>query len=309
VTAGQPIAQIDTGPLRDDLSEANANVAKARAERDNAQTTMNRVKQVFDRGIAARQEVDDAVARYASAKAGQDQAAAAARRAQLHIDRATVRSPLGGVVIKVMRHSGELADGTPATAIVEIGDPSQIELVGDAPGQDLVRIARGASAPVSIGGTSYPGKVAAVSPAVDKATGLGVVRVSLDLGQGPAPPLGIFGVARIASGTPRKATLVPAVALRNAAGPEAEVVICGADKTAHVAQVKTGVHVDDLVEVVGGVKPGDNVAVAPVLGIADGDKLEPPGEEKDKGEAKDEPKATGAAPPPPAAQGSAEAKK
>src|SRR5947207_2842036 len=44
VTAGQPLAQIDTAPLEDDLAEAEASVAKARAERDNAETTMNRVK-------------------------------------------------------------------------------------------------------------------------------------------------------------------------------------------------------------------------------------------------------------------------
>jgi HlyD family secretion protein len=243
---------------------------------------------VFDRGIAARQEVDDASARYAAAKAGEDQATAAARRAQLHIDRATVRSPLGGLVLKVMRHSGELADGTPATAIVEVGDPSQIELVGDASGNDLVRIARGARASVSVnGGAGYPGTVAAVSPAVDRATGLGVVRVSVDLGGKPSPPIGIFAVAHIASGAPRQATVVPTVALRNATGPEAEVVVCGPDRIAHVARVKVGVHLDPLVEVIGEVKPGDQVAVAPVLGIADGDKLEPP-QAREKSEGKEE---------------------
>ena len=40
--------------------------------------------------------------------------------------------------------------------------------------------------------------MAAVSPSVDRATGLGVVRVSLDTSSGPVPPVGISGVARIA---------------------------------------------------------------------------------------------------------------
>jgi membrane fusion protein (multidrug efflux system) len=286
VRAGQPIAQIDTTPLQDDAAEAQANVARARAERTNAETTLARVERVVERGIAARQELDDAVARAASAKAGETQAVAAARRASLHIERATVRSPMDGVVLKVMRRSGELTDGTAATAVVEIGDVSKVELVGDAPAQDLMRLARGAPATVSltgIAGRTFPGTVSAVSPAVDRTTGLGVVRVALDISGGTPPPVGIFGVARIASGQPRRAVVIPAVALRNAAGPEAEVVICGADKVARVVHVKigTGVHADELVEVVGGVKPGDQVAVAPVLGIADGDKLEPP-EAKEK---------------------------
>jgi RND family efflux transporter MFP subunit len=275
VSAGQPVAQIDTTPLEDDLSEAQAAVSRARAERENARTTLDRVKRVFDRGVAARQEVDDAAARYASAKAAEDQAVAGARRAKLHIERGTVRSPLSGLVLKVMRRSGELADGTSATAIVEIGDPSQIELVGDVAGPDLARLARGAHAAVTVaGGASYAGTVAALSPAVDRTTGLGVVRVALALGPAGAPPMGIFAVAHITSGAPRKVTVLPAVALRNAAGPEAEVVICGGDHTAHVTRVQPGVRVGDLVEVRGPVKPGDRVAVAPVLGIADGDKLE-----------------------------------
>jgi RND family efflux transporter MFP subunit len=267
VKAGQPLAQIDTSPLEDDVAEGKANVAKARAERENAETTLRRVQRLFDRGIAARQEVDDAQARFASARAGEAQAAAGARRATLHIERATVRSPLDGVVLKVMRHSGELADGTPATPVVEVGDPTQLELVGDAPGPDLVRIAPGASATVTIAGASHPGRVAAVSPGVDRTTGLGVVRVALN----EPSPVGMFGVARIAVGTPRQAVTVPAVALRNAAGPEAEVVVCG--EAAKVVAVKTGVRLGDAVEVTGPIKAGDRVAVSPVLGIAEGDKL------------------------------------
>jgi RND family efflux transporter MFP subunit len=267
--------------LQDDAAEAQANVARARAERTNAESTLARVARVVEHGIAARQELDDAMARAASAKAGEAQAVAAARRANLHIDRATVRSPLNGVVLKVMRRTGELTDGTAATAIVEIADASRVELVGDAPAQDLMRLARGARATISltgIPGRTFPGAVSAVSPAVDRTTGLGVVRVALDISGGVPPPVGIFGVARIASGPARRAIVIPAVALRNAAGPEAEVVICGPDRVAHVVHVKIGasVHVDDLVEVVGGVKPGDQVAVAPVLGLAEGDKLEPP---------------------------------
>jgi hypothetical protein len=63
------------------------------------------------------------------------------------------------------------------------------------------------------------------------------------------------------------------------------LVVCGADHTAHVIRVKTGVRADDLIEIVGGPRPGERVAVAPVLGIADGDKLEPA--EADGGHASD----------------------
>jgi membrane fusion protein (multidrug efflux system) len=278
VAAGQVVAQIDAAPLVDQAKEADAVLAKVRAESRNAETTAARVERVFEHGIAARQEVDDAQARAASARAAEAEAAAAAQRAHRQLERASVRSPLGGLVLKVMRHSGELVDGTPATPIVEVGDPSQLELVSDAPAQDLVRIAAGNPATVTmvaLPGREFRGRVAVVAPAVDRATGLGAIRIALDLGGGPAPPVGIYGQARITSGKPHQALVVPAPALRNAVGADAELVVCGNDRTAHLRKVQRGVTRDGVVEIRGGeLQAGERVAVEPVLGIADGDGLE-----------------------------------
>ena len=278
VTAGQLVAQIDSGPLADQTKEADAVLAKTRAESKNAQSTLARVERVFEHGIAARQEVDDASARAASAKAAEAEAEAAAQRAHRQLDRASVRSPLAGVVLKVMRHSGELVDGTPATPVVEVGDPSKLELVSDAPAQDLVRLAAGDAATVTVAalpGRTFKGTVSIVAPAVDRTSGLGSVRIALDLSDGPAPPVGVYGSARIVSGKPHEGVVVPAAAIRNAIGADAEIVVCGPDNAAHVRKIQRGAAADGLIEIRGGeLKPGERVAVDPVLGIADGDTLE-----------------------------------
>jgi RND family efflux transporter MFP subunit len=277
VKVGQPVAQIDEAPLVDQAAEADATLAKARAERKNAETTLERVQRVFEHGIAARQELDDAQARAASAQAGEAEAAAVAQRAHRQLERATVRSPLAGVVLKLLRRTGELVDGTPATPVVEVGDPSQLELVTDAPAQDLVRMKRGDKAEVTISalpGRTFNGTVTAVAPAVDRTTGLGTVRISLDLSGGTPPPVGVYGIAHESSGQERDALVVPDAALRNAAGPDAEVVVCGKDKVAHMKRVQRGARLGDATEIRGEVSSGDLVAVDPVLGIADGDALE-----------------------------------
>jgi hypothetical protein len=126
--------------------------------------------------------------------------------------------------------------------------------------------------------------VSAVSPAVDRATGLGVVRVGLNLPAGLRPPVGIAGTVRIPVGAARPSLLVPAAALRSARGSEAEVVVCGGEGRAHVTRVRRGLDVGNLVEAravaeagdgkSAGLAPGASVAVEPVLGIADGDALE-----------------------------------
>jgi multidrug efflux system membrane fusion protein len=285
VTAGQPIARIDSGPLVDQASEAEAALAKTHAERRNAEATRVRVERVFEHGIAARQEVDDATTRADTARAAESEAEAAAKRARRQVERATVRSPLAGVVVRILRRSGELVDGTPATPIVEVADPSRLELVANAAASDLVRVANAATADVTVAalpGAAWAGAVSAVSPAVDRATGLGTVRVALDLGAGARPPIGVLGAANVRVGLPRKAMVVPRSALRGGVGAEAELVVCGGDGVAHVRRIRRGVAAGDKVEVQGlgpadasseGVSRGDGVALDPI-GITDGQAIE-----------------------------------
>lgn len=276
VVAGQEVARLDTGPLTDEVEQAEAARAKVVAERKNADATRERTQRVFEHGIAARQEVDDAVTRAETAAAAEGEASAAARRARRQLDRAVVRSPLNGVVIRVMRRPGELVDGTPATPVLDIADPSRLELVADATAPDLVRMEKGQSAVVTVAalpGPAWRGVVVALSPAVDPATGLGVVRIALDGAAGKRPPIGLVGIARITVGASRAAVMIPAVAVRLGAGAQAEVIVCGGDGVAHVRNVSRGVRrADD--EEVQGVRAGETVAVDPVIGLGDGEPIE-----------------------------------
>ncbi len=292
VTRGQPLARIDDAALVDQSRQAGAQVAKAAAETNLARTTRDRVARVVERGIAARQELDDAQARLATAQAGETEARAAAGIASRQLERATVRSPLAGVVLKLFRKSGELVDGTPATPVLEVGDPTHLELVATATAADLVQVHAHDSASVALPALpelAVRGAVVAVSPAVDRATGLGSIRIALDTRAGPLPPVGVTGVARIETGAPHPATLAPAAALRAALGEEAEIVVCGADRRAHVVRVRRGAASGALVEIHpaggdgdadaaaggGAVSTGTRVAVEPVLGLGEGDPLEP----------------------------------
>ncbi|HEY3357636.1 MAG TPA: efflux RND transporter periplasmic adaptor subunit [Polyangia bacterium] len=277
VASGQVVARVDPAPLADAARQADATLAKAQAERQNAQTTLARVARVFERGIAARQEVDDAAAKEAAARAAVADAQAAARQAHRQLARAVVRSPLQGVVLKVLRKPGELVDGTPATAVVEIGDTTVLELVADVPGPDLVRLRRGVTATITFPAMprqQLVGTVSMVAPALDRATGVGAVRITLQPAPAAAPPVGLYGTARVESGAPHEVLLVPAAAVRSVVGEDGEVVVCGADRVAHVRRVQVGPAQGGATVVRGPLAPPERVAVAPVLGLAEGDAIE-----------------------------------
>jgi RND family efflux transporter MFP subunit len=304
VVRGQPLAQIDAAALRDQVTQAGAQLAKARAESHLAVTSRDRVARVFERGIAARQELDDAEGRVATTSASEAEARASSEMARRQLERTTVRAPLSGVVLHVFRKSGELVDGTPATPILEVGDPSALELVGTATAFALVHIQPGDVARIEVPALpSFPfaGVVAAVSPAVDRATGLGTVRVTLAGGGKVTPPVGLTATARVEVGQPRRAVVVPTAALRAAIGPRAELVICGTDRHAHVVgvvraglghttttttttatdPVSAAATADGFAEIgfsedtgARTARPGALVAVEPVLGLLEGDRLE-----------------------------------
>jgi RND family efflux transporter MFP subunit len=274
VKSGQALAHVEAEPLRQNVSQAQAQREHASAELQNAKTKLERAERLYRDGIAAKQEVDDARARAQSAGAAASEAEAAARRAQRQVERSAIRSPLAGVIVRLLRRPGELVDGTPTTPIVEVADPSRLELVADVPAADLVRLQKDQTAEVSISalpGTPLTAEVAAVSPSVDRATGLGVVRVALPAGS--RLPIGVLGTARVQVGAARASVGVPSPAVRSGVGGDVEVVLCGADGQAHVRRLPHGTSRGGRTETPG-LEPGQRVVVSPVLGIADGDPIE-----------------------------------
>jgi HlyD family secretion protein len=206
-----------------------------------------------------------------------------------------VRSPFAGVVLKVFRRAGELVDGTPATPVVEVGDPAVLEVMATVAAAELVQLRAAAPARVSVPampGRSFPAEVSLVSPTVERATGLGTVRVRLAPAASPAPPIGVAAIAEIGLGRTRRALWVPAAALHAPTGSDAEVTICGSDGHAHAIRVGVGRQVLDQVELrpAGDAAPADAsalpqsaatritrgtaVIIEPILGVEDGAAIE-----------------------------------
>lgn len=273
VLKGQVLARIDRGVLSDVVLQAEAAQSRAHAERVNAEATLERARGVFSRGISARQDLDDAVARAAAAQATETTADSALNQAQRQLGRAVVRAPFDGVVIRIFKKPGELVDGSPSMPVAEVADVEQLELTADAPANQLVRTAVGQPARVvisALGPASIAAQVSTVAPSVDRGTGLGTLRVALtprDL----QVPLGATATVLIELAVRESAVWVPAQALRNHLGTTAQVIECG--PIARVLAVEPGMRHDGLVEVVG-VDAGIEVVTEGLLGIKEGEPLE-----------------------------------
>jgi RND family efflux transporter MFP subunit len=282
VAAGTVVAAVEDSVSRDALRQANAALVQATAAAANADATLERTRQLVTRGIAAKQELDDAIARADQAHAGVAAATAASDVSRWTLGRVRVRSTFDGVVTRVWRGAGALVDGTAATPIIQLAATTLAEFDVDATERQLAGIesGQGASVVLVTGGDPIEGVVRARSTALDPATGLGFVRIALDA-KTPMT-LGAFGTATLKLGKRDGVLVVPTAAMRGAVADGAEVVVCaragagesaegGADHgtglKAEVRTVKVGWRDDARLEIVDGLAEGERVATDHVLGL------------------------------------------
>jgi HlyD family secretion protein len=269
ITAGAIVAIIDDSTTRDALRQAEASLVQAKSAAANADATLERTRQLVARGIAAKQELDDAVARADQAHAAVNSAVAASDLARRTLGRVQVRSSFEGIVTRVWRGPGALVDGTAGTPIVQLAATALAEFDGDATERQLVEMATGqlASVTLTTGSDPLPATVRARSTSLDPTTGLGLVRIAVDP-KGPVV-LGVFGSATVKVGARQGVLVVPSSAVRGAVSDGAQLVVCK-DGKAEVRTAKLGWRDDARVEVVEGVADGDRVAVDHVLGLETG---------------------------------------
>jgi RND family efflux transporter MFP subunit len=273
VAAGDLVASVDDLASRDAVRQADAALSQARANQTNADAVFARTQELVVRGIAAKQELEDARAKAESAHAGVSASAASADLAHRTLGRVQVRSTLDGVVTRILRGPGALVDGTSGTPVVQLASTGGSEFVADATERELRTIAIGQASEVLVVGAdaSLRGAVRARAAALDPATGLGTIRVALD----PLPPgipIGAYGRATITTRHRNDVPMLPIAALRGAVLDGVEIVVCSDGKGA-VRSVKIGYRDDERFEVVEGLAAQERVAIDHVLGLETGSAI------------------------------------
>jgi len=278
VRQGQVIAELDRQPLEDQRRQAAASVEQARAQVENARLNLQRNQQLFERGIAAGKEVEDARAQMASAQAALEQATATLNTASRNIERAAIRSPISGQVVKRMVSVGEQVDGTAAQPIAEIANLDRVEVAANAVAGYLPRIKVGQPATVTsdaLPDRTFSGSVLAIAPAVDATTNAGLVRVRIANAQ-RSLKVGMFVEAHIELAEHANALVVPPAAVVKRENGASVYVVTG--DTAQRTDVKIGLEKPDAVEILSGVTEGQIVLTSSVYGLGEKAKLAKPGE-------------------------------
>jgi RND family efflux transporter MFP subunit len=218
--------------------------------------------------------VEDARTQEKVAEAAVQQATAAVALARLQVSRTEVRSPIDGTVVKRIVSVGEQVDGTANQPLFQVANLSSVELFANVPAEFLGKIRVGQKLEISTEAfpdVKFDGRVAAISPAVDPATNMGLVRIEM-ANSSARLRHGMYLSAQIPLETHAGALVVPRKSLyRDESG--ATLVYKVEGDVAHAVPVTPGITGTDRVELLGGVQPGDTVILEGGYGLPDGARV------------------------------------
>ena len=255
VKQGQLIARLNAAEIKARLDQAQASLEQA--ERD-----WNRTSELFKNQAVTRSEYERAEARQRVAKASVAEAGAMMAYVE-------VVAPFDAVVTRKLTDVGDLA--TPGKPLIEIEDPSLLQLDADVPESLAARIEQGAELKIRAESlkTDAHGKVAEIAPAADRASR--TFRVKVDLPADSGLRSGQF--ARLLIPTGERSTLcVPASAVIERG--QLEIVFVAINGRAQLQLVKTGKRDGDRIEILSGLEPGDSVVIEGAGLLRDGQPVE-----------------------------------
>jgi multidrug efflux pump subunit AcrA (membrane-fusion protein) len=265
--------------------ERTPDVQKANAELVQAKGAFDRANELFKRTLVSQEALDDARAALESKRATYEAALQNAKnlRASIQASEATVklaarelrdteiRAPFDGYVERRLVNIGELVKAQmPVMAIVRL-DP--LKVTGEIPEKMAPWITVGLPVQLNVDAYSdraFTGKVTRISPAVNAATRAFAFEAAVPNADALLKP-GTFARVHIESGKVDDLLTLPYAALQYRYGVNRVFVVSG--ERLAMRELQVGERLGDRIEIIGGVKEGERVAVTDIDTLNDGDRV------------------------------------
>jgi RND family efflux transporter MFP subunit len=262
------LVRFEIPSLAADAQRQAAEVQRARATLATTQANQTRQRELFERGIAARKDVEDAQRQVADAQAALGQAEASHTAAVTAAARATVRATFDGVIAKRFHNPGDFVEATASDPVLRVFDPRRLEVVASIPLSESPRVVIGAPARLVAAPTGSPEialKVASRPAQVEPGTA--AIPVRLAFAAAPNFAAGTPVAVDIQAEQHDNVVLVSSSALVRE-GEETAVFVIMGDK-AHRRPARIGITDGMHIEIVSGVKAGEMVIVDGQAGLPD----------------------------------------
>ena len=300
-TAEAGLAKVLAGTRKEKIDQAEAALAQAKANVDICKITFERMSNLLkDRSISqakydeAKARYEVSMAQYNSAQAHLEMAKTGATREDIDIAKtqvrqakaalatarrqyqnATITSPITGVVAHKNVEPGEVVSPPmmPGKALLDIVDMRYLKTMVNISENRVKTVRLGQEAIITLDGFPgeiFPGKISMISPVVDPRSRTFKAEILIKNPDNLLKP-GMFARVELILAKRTDVVKVPLEAVTE--DEESKVVFLAVNGTAKVRPVTLGLSDGVYVEVISGVKAGENVIVEGNLGLEDGDSI------------------------------------
>jgi len=261
VKKGDPLFALDSPDLAQSFSDAT----KAQEALNLAKRNLDRQKELHDAGISAGKELHLAESEYKQAVGEAERAQARLALLGTSLSQGnnrlyTLHSPISGRVIELAGATGAFWNDLTAP-IMTIANLSSVWVAASVQEKDIGFVFENQKAEITFNayeGESFAGKVRHIGEVFDPDSHTVKVRIALDNASGRFRP-GMFGNVTLKYPA-KKAILVPQKALVQR-GFDTVVFVEIAPWRYEYRPCKTGLHLDERVEITAGIKAGDRIVV------------------------------------------------
>lgn len=251
---GALLARLDSVLIQETLAEAQAEVARERAQLEYFVAEEQRFKRLVTQNSAAQTNLDEAISNVAVTRS--ELAAAQARlvQARERLARTELRAPFSGIVTERYRQTGEWAAG--GDAVVRLVDTESLAITVRIPSDSLQFIQQGDRLWLRAGEQRKQGELRTIVPVGDDRSRLYELRIIPPDDDWPA---GQTLRVAVPAGKARQVIAVPrdALVLRSSG----IAVFRVRDNTAERIPVTTGLASGELIEAIGDIAAGDQIVI------------------------------------------------
>jgi RND family efflux transporter MFP subunit len=265
VSEGDVLVRFEIPALTGSLLARQADVTDATLRVETARAEALRLSALFDQGIVPRNSVDAARTALTAAEGLLTQAKVALDAAKTLASGADVRARFAGVVTKVWHQAGDSVRADPADPILRIIDPARTQVAMQAPAADVDRLMPGLSATV----TTADGATEAASVSSRSAPAGGAAEVRLSFLAQSALAIDTPVQVEVLIDERRDVVVAPAPAVVREAG-NAYIWIARPDGRAERRDVRVGLTVRGLAQVLSGVTAGEEIITTGLAQLQDG---------------------------------------
>jgi RND family efflux transporter MFP subunit len=264
------LAMFDTTAARATLAQSSAEASRIRLEVAQLEQSSYAAHRLLEVGGASAAEVQEKNSQLNQARERLRAMLAGTRLAELAIDTHRIRAPYDGVVVKVHAVAGQyLPAGATLLSLADVSTRN-IEMKVDVGDATLLRAGQPARVNAeSLGQLTWDERVLRLAPSVDSTNN---ISVHLSLGsQGASLRLGQQIDVRITLASKPAAVKVPLGAVQNQEGRT--LVATVRDGRIHHEPVSTGIEDLGFIEILSGLKPGQQIAIPGAARLRDGDRV------------------------------------